>query len=347
MSKKTNEVVTLLDEFVTEYLPNVRGLSENSITAYRYAFQLLFQYLQDVKDLPPEKVTFESLSEGTIKDFLLSLERDRGCSVQTRNLRRAAIVTFAKFTAKKSFSSALPFHSGVTQIPKKKEPKTIGFNGKHFSAEEIAILLKLPDISRTIGQRDMTLLSLLYATGARAQELCDITLDSITLGSPTKVRLTGKGNKSRVVTIPDNCTKILKEYLRSREFDLTPENTKSRHLFSSQTNEHMSIACIEEIVKKYVAKAKEQHTRLFKEERYSPHSFRHSIAVHMLEAGDSLVAIKAFLGHATVATTCIYATITPELANRYLDERGRPLQDVSTDNKPQPLPMAMPFLYRR
>ena len=325
----------------------MRGLSENSITAYRYAFQLFFQYLYDTKSLTPEKVTFSSLSEDTIVDFLLSLERDRGCSVQTRNLRRAAIVTFAKFTAKKSFSLALPFHSGVTQIPKKKEPKTIGFNGKHFFMEEIAILLKLPDISRAIGRRDMTLLSLLYATGARAQELCDVTLDDISLGSPTKIRLTGKGNKSRVVTIPDNCTKILKEYLRSRDFDITRASAKDTHLFSSQTNEHMSIACVEEIVKKYVAKAKEQYPHLFKENRYSPHSFRHSIAVHMLEAGDSLVAIKAFLGHASVATTCVYASVTPELANRCLDNRGKPLQEIAANDNSQPLPLAMPFLYRR
>lgn len=346
MSKKPNEVVSLLENFITEYLPNVRGLSENTITAYKYAFKLLFGYLQDAKGLSPEKVTFDDLSENTIEDFLLHLEHNRGCSVKTRNLRRAAIVAFAKFTAKKSFSSALPFHSGVTHIPKKREPKTIGFDGKHFTTEEIAILLKIPDISRLIGQRDITLLSLLYATGARAQELCDITLDSITLGFPTKVRLTGKGNKSRVVTIPDNCSKILKEYLRSRNFDLTTKTTKVRHLFSSQTNEHMSIACVEGIVKKYVSKAKEMHPHLFRENSYSPHSFRHSIAVHMLEVGDSLVAIKAFLGHSSIITTCMYAALTPELANRYLDERGKPLDDVVGANKPQPIPVAMPFLYR-
>ncbi|MCD8501486.1 MAG: site-specific integrase [Bacillaceae bacterium] len=345
MSKKTNEVVLLLEDFFTDYLPNVKGLSKNSITAYQYAFQLLFRYLLDEKGLRPDKVTFEALSRETIEDFLLYLEDERGCSIKTRNLRRAAIFSFARFASKKSFSAALPFYSGISQVPKKREPKKIGF--KHFSKEEITTLLKMQDTSRLIGQRDVTLLSLLYASGARAQELCDIKLDDITLGSPTKVRLTGKGSKSRVVTIPDNCTAILKEYLRSRKLDLSSVVTKDRHLFSSQTREHMTIACVEGVVKKYVTKAKEENPHLFRENSYSPHSFRHSIAVHMLEAGDSLVAIKAFLGHSSIATTCIYATVTPELANKYLDERGKPLQDVASTNNPPPLSLAMPFLFRK
>ncbi len=344
MRKKINELTSLLEDFFTEYLPNVRGLSKNSITSYQYAFQLLFRYLWEVKGIQPEKVTFETLSGETVEEFLLYLEQERGCSIKTRNLRRAAIVTFAKFASKRSFAVSIPFYSGVSRIPKKKEPKKLGF--KHLSKEEITILLRLPNISRPIGQRDITLLSLLYASGARAQELCDVTLADITLGTPTKIRLTGKGSKTRVVTIPDSCTAILKEYLTSRNLDPSSRETKARHLFSSQTHEHMSIACVEGIVKKYVMEAKAHHQDLFREESYSPHTFRHSIAVHMLEAGDSLVSIKAFLGHASIASTCIYATVTPELANKYLDERGKPLEDVSFKNTPQPLPQALPFLYR-
>lgn len=344
MSKRTNEVIRLLDDFFTDYLPNIKGLSRNSIVSYQYAFQLLFRYLLDEKGLPPEKVTFEALSEENIKEFLLYLEQERNCSVKTRNLRRAAIAAFAKFASKRSFVVSMPFHSGISRIPKKKEPKKLGF--KHFSKEEISILLKLPNISKAIGQRDLTLLSLLYASGARAQELCDITLADITFGSPTKVRLTGKGNKTRIVTIPDSCSAILKEYLKSRSLDPSSRESKDRHLFSSQTHEHMSISCVEGIVRKYVTEAKGQHPDLFREDSYSPHSFRHSIAVHMLEAGDSLVAIKAFLGHSSIATTCIYATVTPELANKYLDERGKALEGVSSKNATQPLPQVLPFLYR-
>jgi len=348
MKGKPNEVVDVLNEFFTDYLPNTKGVSENTITAYQYAFKLLFEYLEKEKHLSPDKVMFQTLSNGMIEKFLTHLETQRNCSVKTRNIRRAAIVTFAKYSAKKAFTASLPFYSSVMGIDKKKEPKRALI--KYFTREEIALLLQLPDNSKLIGQRDVTMLAMLYATGARAQGLCDITLKDITLAtptSPTKIRLTEKGSKTRTVTIPDTCTAILKGYLQSKKYDVNNTATFDRHLFSSQTNEHMSIACVEEVVAKYVALAKERYHDYFKQNNYTPHSFRHSIAVHMLEAGESLVAIKAFLGHASIVSTTVYAKVTPELANKYLDERGKPLENATVQSVPQSLPETLPFLYRR
>jgi site-specific recombinase XerD len=348
MKSKTNEVVFVLADFFTEYLPNTKGLSDNTIVSYQYAFQLLFNFLDEKKHMIPEKVTFESLSVGKIEEFLAYIETERGCSVKTRNIRRAAIKAFAKYSAKKAFSASLPFYSAAMSIEKKKEPKSDLI--RYFTREEIVMLLKLPDTTMLIGQRNVTLMALLYATGARAQELCDITLKDIALAtpsSPTKVRLTGKPNKkTRVVTIPDTCTAILKEYLRSKSYDVKNTSTYDRHLFSTQTNEHMSIACVEDIVKKYVTLAKERYPDSFRQGKYTPHSFRHSIAVHMLEAGESLVVIKAFLGHASIASTVVYAKVTPELANKYLNERGKPLENIATQSVPQSLPEKLPFLYK-
>jgi site-specific recombinase XerD len=347
MKSKPNEVVFVLADFFDDYLPNTKGLSDNTIKAYQYAFRLLFDYLEKEKHLTPDKVTFKTLSNGMIEEFLMHLETQRNCSVKTRNIRRAAIIAFAKYAAKKAFTASLPFYSEVMGIDKKKEPKRAII--KYFTREEIALLLQLPDSSKLIGQRDITMLAMLYATGARAQGLCDITLKDITLAtptSPTKVRLTEKGDRTRVVTIPDTCTAILKGYLQSKRHDVRDKATYDRHLFSSQTNEHMSIACVENVVAKYVALTKERYPDYFRQSKYTPHSFRHSIAVHMLEAGESLVAIKAFLGHASISSTTVYAKVTPELANKYLDERGKPLENVTIQPVPQSLPEAMPFLYR-
>lgn len=348
MKSKSNEVVTVLADFFTEYLPGDKGLSANTVRSYQYAFQLLFGYLSEKMGITPDKVTFQTLSSDVIGKFLTYLETDRGCSAKTRNLRRSAIIAFAKYAAKMNFSEALPFYSGAMGIDKKKEPKRSII--RYFTKEEIALLLKIPDTSKLIGQRDVTMLAMLYATGARAQGLCDITLKDITIATsaaPTKIRITEKGNKSRIVTIPDACTTILKGYLQSKKYDVKNKATYDRHLFSSQTNEHMSIACIEEVVKKYVTLAKERHPDLFRQDRYTPHSFRHSIAVHMLEAGDSLIAIKAFLGHSSIVTTAIYAKVTPELANRYLNERGKPLENTTIQSVPQSIPEMLPFLYKR
>ena len=349
MKSKPNEVVLVLDDFFTKYLPNEKGLSENTIISYQYTFQLLFKFLDKEKHLESEKVTFESLSTGVITEFLSHIETERGCSIKTRNIRRAAIKAFAKFAAKVAFSASLPFYTTMINSEKKKEPKSNLI--RYFTREEIPLLLKLPDSAKQIGCRDVTLMAILYATGARAQELCDITLKDITLATPssfTKVQLTGKPNKKiRIVTIPDTCTAILKEYLRSRNYDVKNKSTYDWHLFSSQTNEHMSIACVEDIVAKYVTLAKERYLDFFRQGKYSPHSFRHSIAVHMLEAGESLVAIKAFLGHSSITSTVIYAKVTPELANKYLDERGKPLENVAGQSVPQSIPEKLSFLYRK
>ena len=313
MKSKPGELTRLLSEFFIEYLPITKGLSTNTITAYQYAFRLLFEYLDDVKGIMPTKVSFETLSNGVIDEFLVHLEQKRQCTAKTRNVRRSAIIAFAKYAAKKSFSVSLPFYSEAITSAKKKEPKNNII--RYFTKEEIQLLLKLPDTSKVIGQRDVAMLAVLYATGARAQELCDVALQDITLATPsfpTKVRLTGKGNKSRIVIIPTSCTAIIIEYLRVRKYDLNNKSTYDRHLFFSQTNGHMSISCVEEVVRKYVNRAKELYPKNFRQNKYTPHSFRHSIAVHMLPGFSELITRQA----AQCQAWCIAPSADPEFHRR-------------------------------
>lgn len=328
---KTNTLLAALNDYFLSYLPDVKGLSKNTISSYQYAFQLLFDFLYEEKGLTPDKVTFNSLSAETILAYLMWLETKRGCSPTTRNLRRTAILSFAKYALKKNFNEGLRFHSDVSEIPKKNTPKNSDI--KYFTKEEISIILSAPDTGTTIGKRDTMLLSLLYASGARAQEICDLTLNDIYFGTETNIRLVGKGNKARLVTIPQNCVVMLKNYLDSRNLDLSCPSDRLRHIFSSQTCEKMSVSGVEEIVKKYVFKSKKAYPHLFRRKTYTPHSFRHSIAVHMLECGESLVVIKAFLGHSSIMSTTIYASVTPELANKYLRERGKVLENFEPDSQ--------------
>lgn len=344
---KTNTLLTVLTDYFMSYLPDVKGYSQNTITSYQYAFQLLYDFLLEEKGLPPEKVTFKSLSSEIISEYLTWLEVNRSCSPATRNLRRTAISSFSKFALKKNLGEALQFHSSVAEIPPKNTHKNTDI--KYFTKEEVAIILNMPDTGRAIGKRDVMLLSLLYASGARAQELCDLTLNDIYLGKETNIRLVGKGNKARLVTIPQNCAVMLKNYLESRNLDSSSPKDRLKHIFSSQTNEKMSISCVEEIVKKYVIKSKKAYPQFFKRKTYTPHSFRHSIAVHMLECGESLVVIKAFLGHTSIMTTTIYANVTPELANKYLRERGQALNDLELQNQyaDHPTVGMLPFLSKQ
>ncbi len=341
---KKGAILPLLEKFFTTYLPDSKGVSSNTLKAYQYAFRLLFAYFSDEKGIQPDKVTFDLLGGGAVDGFLAYLEGQRNCTVKTRNLRRAALMAFAKYAANKDFTASMPFYTAMVKTPKKKEPKNASI--KYFKKEEVSILISSPNANTLTGQRDITLLSMLYATGARAQELCDIMVMDILFTVPVKVKLTGKGNKSRIVTIPQNCAALLKGYMKSRGFCSNDPGIQNRHLFSSRTNEHMSISCVEGIVKKYLAVCRQEHPDKFLEKGYSPHSFRHSIAVHMLEAGDSLVTIKAFLGHASIITTTVYAQVTPELANKYLDERGKPITEKNIETSPKPLAQALPYLYK-
>lgn len=337
---KTNELIHILSDYLYAYLPDVKGVSKNTITSYQYAFQLLFEFMSEVKGVPPEKITFDNLTNGVVLEYLTWLESVRGCSAMTRNHRRTVVVSFAKYAVKKAFKEALAFYSEISDIPRKRTPK--GKDIKYFSKEEITCLLNLPDTTKKVGRRDAVLLSVLYSSGARGQELCDLTLNDITFGTTTTLRFVGKGNKARRVAIPQSCATLLKNYLKSKQLDVSDMNARKKHVFSSQLHEKMTISCIEEIVKKYVVKAKITYPALFKRKSYSPHCFRHSIAVHMLECGESLVVIKAFLGHASIETTTIYAEVTPELANKYLRERGKPLESVELEEENSKI--LLPFL---
>lgn len=322
----------------------LKGFSQNTVASYEYAFQLLYEFMNVVKGLSPEEVAFNSLTGGVIVEYLSWLEITRGCSISTRNQRLAAISSFAKYALRRSFGDSVAFCAEVADIPKKKVPKINDI--KYFSLEEVAIMLSLPDTKRKIGRRDAVIMSVLYSSGARAQEICDLTLNDVAFGKENKLRLVGKGNKARTIVIPDKCARLLKGFIDSSNADGTHNASRLKPVFSSQTNEKMSISCVEEIVKKYVKQAKTAHPALFGRTSYSPHSFRHSIAVHMLEAGESLVVIRAFLGHASMSSTMIYASVTPALANKYLRERGRPLESVGLITKQESIIASLSFLQR-
>ena len=132
------------------------------------------------------------------------------------------------------------------RIPSKKAPKKRRVG---FTTDEVKILLALPDQKSETGLRDMVLLSFMYATGTRAQEVCDLTVKSVNFRSTgTTIDIVGKGSKARRIRIPDPCASMLRKYIRHRRIETEPD----RHIFSSQTHEHMTISCVEEIYKKYI-----------------------------------------------------------------------------------------------
>jgi len=312
MRNKQPEFLEILNTFIGEYMPFTAGLSDNTVRLYKAAFRLLLTFLLETNGVSAEKLTFQMLDYATILAFLNWLEAERNCSAATRNVRLAALSSFAAYAQNRNPDAALVFLTAVRKIPVKKtssDPRVF------FTRDEVSVLLRLPDTSTAIGKRDATMFSLMYASGARAQEICDLRVrDALFDKDSATLTITGKGNKTRRVRIARPCAEMLRNYLAwsgiGQQLD--------RHIFSSRTHEHMTISCVEAIYKKYLYAAKQQNPSMFRQNKYSPHSMRHTTAMHMLEAGVPMMAIKNFLGHASVTTTERYAELSQSTVDKHI-----------------------------
>lgn len=248
-------------------------------------------------------------------EYLLWLQSEKNYSAASQKQRISALSSFLKYASGREMAS-LSAYNAVSQTQTPKVPRTAF---PYFSAEEIRILLSIPETEGKSGSRDVTLLALPYDSGARAQEVCDIRIGDITFAKTSTVRIHGKGNKTRELPISSGVVKLIKRYLAER--GKTLKDNRDEHLFPSQRSDRITTACIRNLVCKYVTLAKSNHPDHFKEKGYSPHSFRHSKAVHMLEAGVPLIYIRNFLGHESVQTTEIYLRIHQGSVSKILKER--------------------------
>lgn len=314
MSKCKVAFISVLEDYFETYLPYSRGLSNNTINSYKQSFLLLFRFMLEIKGKAASNIKFSDLTYDTLLEFLNWLETDRLCKAGTRNQRLSSLSAFSEYAQNRDFDAASVFRSAIVKIPiKKSTPKQRAV----FTRDEIRILLSLPDDHHETGLRDKVMLSLMYATGARAQEICDLRVKDIKINEASAiVTLIGKGAKVRQVGISKKLADTLQKYIHHRHIDKYPE----KHIFSSQTHEHMTISCVEGVYKKYVTLAKVQNPDLFQADSYPPHSMRHSTACHLLEAGVDIITIKNILGHVSVQTTQIYAEMSQDTVDKKLKE---------------------------
>lgn len=314
MSKRKITFMSLLEDYFETYLPYSRGLSSNTINSYKQSFLLLMRFMLEIKDVAASDISFSDLTYETLLEFFNWLETDRKCKPATRNQRLSALSAFSEYAQNRDFDAASVFRGAIIKIPVKKSTKK---QRATFTRDEIKILLNLPDDNYETGLRDKVLLSLMYATGARAQEICDLKVGDIRMNDASaSITLAGKGSKTRQVGISKKLADTLHRYMCHRHIEKYP----GRHIFSSQTHEQMTISCIEGIYKKYVIMAKNQNPSLFQADSYPPHSMRHSTACHLLEAGVDIVTIKNILGHVSVQTTQIYAEMSQDTVDKKLKE---------------------------
>ena len=214
---KPTDFSMLLTAFLSEYLPLQKNVSRNTIMSYRDTFKLLLFYCESEVAIPAERLTMKKLSADLIEDFLIWLETERNCSVSTRNLRLTAIHSFFRYTQAES-PEQLYYYQKILAIPLKKKQKVIV---EHLSAEGIKFLLQQPDKSTSQGRRDLTLLSLMYDSGARVQEIIDLSVKNFINGNNPILIINGKGNKTRRVPIMKNTAMLLESYISENKLNQT------------------------------------------------------------------------------------------------------------------------------
>jgi integrase/recombinase XerD len=304
------DFAVFLRRFLTTHLAGMRGCSPNTVASYRDTFKLLIAYLRDERSIRPEKLTLDRIDAAAITGFLEWLEASRHNSASTRNQRLAAISSFCTWMQTED-PARMACYQDILAIPTKKQAHP-GVN--HLTVEQTRLLLAQPDRSTRRGRRDATLLATLYDTAARVQELADLTVRDIRLEHPAMAALTGKGRKTRHVPLLGNTTAILAAYLAEHRLDRPGHD--DHPVFFNQHRSKLSRGGIAWIIGKYLARTDNPQLA---DADVSPHTLRHSKAMHLYEAGIPLPYIRDILGHIDLSTTEIYARASTEAKRKALE----------------------------
>ena len=294
--------------FFAVHLPNVKGASPNTAASYRDAVAQFVSFASERAGKPIESLGTGDLGGEALEAFLDDLERSRGAGVSTRNQRLAAVRSLYRYMQARD-PLWMEACSSVLAVEKKRcPPPLVGYVG----VEGMRAILAAPDPSTRAGLAHLAALSLLYESAARSQELIDVRVRDLSAGLSAVV-LRGKGGKTRVVPIGREVSAIVGRHIAetgiSGDSPLIPGRAGK-----------LSKSGIRYIVEKYSAAARAGGADV--PDKVTPHMFRHSRAMHLLEAGVNLVYIRDLLGHSSVTTTEIYARANPEMRRRAIEERS-------------------------
>ena len=313
--KASSGFPALLQDFFCQRLIGQRNVTPRTVAAYRDTFRLLLRYAESRLHRPPVTIKLSELDAPLILDFLDHLEHDRGNCARTRNLRLAAIRSFLRYAAYCD-PTALPMVQRALAIPTKRFDKPLlGF----LSRPEIQAILEAPDRSTWSGQRDHVMLTTFYNTGARVSEVVAMCVGDLDLGHAASVRVRGKGRKQRATPLWRATTKVLRPWLKRIGQDSeTP-------LFPNRYGRTLSRSGVEKRLRIAVAIAEKRCASL-RGRRISPHTLRHTTAMHLLQSGVDLTVIALWLGHESPATTHQYVEADLAMKQRALES----LQEPST-----------------
>jgi site-specific recombinase XerD len=289
--------------FLLEHVVADRCLSRNTQKSYRDAIRLLLQFLAHHYSVDATQLTVEQLTVDAVRAFLTHRQEEHANSTATRNQRLAVIHSFLRFTARQT-PELLDLAAQVQGVP---QQRTAFRPMAYLEKEEMDALLDTPDRRRPQGYRDYAILLFLYNTGARAQEVADVTVEDLNLDSSPCVRIHGKGNKTRICPLWPHTVKVLRSLLDHR-INEPPQSP----IFLNVRCEPLTRFGIHTLVERTVGQAA-QKLPCLQTKRVSPHTIRHTSAVHLLRSGVDINTIRAWLGHASLETTNRYAEVDLEM----------------------------------
>jgi integrase/recombinase XerD len=310
-----HSLANFMKRFFGHYLPVQKGLAVNTLQAYRDAIKLLLCYAADTLGRPADRLAVEDITEKVVIGFLDYVERQRGCSASTRNARLAAIHSLFAFIAREEPVLLLQCQ-GIRAIPlKRTRHQTVGY----LEEKEMQAILNGVDINSRTGIRDRALLLLFYNTGARVSEIVALKIQDLRLSGAEQVHLLGKGKKHRACPLWPETVSALQDYLKQR----TPKQSGIEQLFLNANGAPITRFGIRHIIGKYAAVAQQQCPSI-KTKTVTPHTIRHTTAMHLLRAGNDVNMVSYWLGHANINTTHIYLEIDMEMKRKMLEKAVSP-----------------------
>lgn len=296
---ETTDFAKYLTRFFSEYLVGERGSSPNTIRSYSNTFTQLLSYMEETEKIKADELKLDQLKKPVILRFLDWLQSSKQGSNATRNQRLAALHSFFKYMQYEDVKRIGQWQEVLSIKVKRQNRGTVNY----LTIDAIRFLLEQIPVNNRLGRRNLALIALMYDSGARVQEIIDLSPSSIRMDKPSCLTLSGKGNKKRIIPLQNEQVELLQAYMKENSLDSPAKNLCP--LFANNRGGRLTNAGITYILNCYADSARKLKPELFPP--ISPHTLRHSKAMHLLQAGVNLVYIRDMLGHVSIQTTEIYA----------------------------------------
>jgi len=289
--------------FLTVYLVGERGMSDKTVKSYGLTVRAFVRHLESALGVRPESARLSDVTADVVRGFLDAVEAS-GCCASTRNQRLAAVKSLVRYAVREVPEFMLEGQR-ILAIPSKKVPQR---EVEYLEQDALEALLASPDLTTETGRRELALMSMLYDSAARVQELIGLQIGDVRLGPLACATIHGKGNKFRTVPVMESTAAHIARHLEDRSLPRDGSRSSLR-LFCSPGRSCYTRQGIAKMLERHLERARAANPEIWFPEGIHPHMLRASKAIHLLDAGVNLIAIRDFLGHSSIVTTQKYLRV--------------------------------------